>query len=61
MSLFKNKTINEQVRDFAYIKERHLVPVCCIMKVPKQTFATFTKEGASCKYYTSFLIHIQPF
>ena len=30
------------------------------MKVTKQTFATFTKEGASCKYYTSFFIHIQP-
>jgi hypothetical protein len=28
--------------------------------VPKQTFATFTKEGVSRKYYTSFLIHIQP-
>ena len=23
--------------------------------------ATFTKEGASRKYYTSFYIHIQPF
>ena len=30
------------------------------MKVTKQTFATFTKEGASRKYYTSFFIHIQP-
>ena len=30
------------------------------MKVSKQTFATFTKEGVSRKYYTSFLIHIQP-
>lgn len=30
------------------------------MKVPKQTFATFTKEGVSRKYYTSFLIYIQP-
>jgi len=30
------------------------------MKVPKQTFATFTKEGVPRKYYTSFLIHIQP-
>ena len=30
------------------------------MKVPKQTFATFTKEGVSRKYYTSFRIHIQP-
>ena len=29
------------------------------MKVPKQTFATFTKEGVSRKYYTSFRIHIQ--
>ena len=30
------------------------------MKVPKQTFATFTKEGVSRKYYTSFFIYIQP-
>ena len=30
------------------------------MKVPKQTFATFTKEGVSRKYYASFYIHIQP-
>jgi len=30
------------------------------MKVPKQTFAIFTKEGVSRKYYTSFRIHIQP-
>ena len=28
------------------------------MKVPKQTFATFTKEGVSRKYYTSFLIDV---
>ena len=33
--------------------------MCYIMKVPKQTFATFTKEGVSRKYYTSFVIHIQ--
>ena len=30
------------------------------MKVTKQTFSTFTKEGVSRKYYTSFCIHIQP-
>mgnify|MGYP000363360325 CR=1 FL=1 len=30
------------------------------MKVPKQTFSTFTKEGISRKYYTSFCIHLQP-
>ena len=30
------------------------------MKVSTQTFITFTKEGASRKYYTSFFIHIQP-
>ncbi len=35
------------------IKERHLDSMCCIMKVPKQTFATFTKKGVSCKYYVS--------
>ena len=27
----------------------------------KTNIATFTKEGASRKYYTSFYIHIQPF
>jgi len=30
------------------------------MKVTKPTFTAFTKEGVSCKYYTSFSIHIQP-
>lgn len=41
-------------------KKDTLVRLCCIMKVTKQTFAAFTKEGASRKYYTSFFIHIQP-
>ena len=41
-------------------KKDPLVQLCCIMKVTKQTFAAFTKEGASRKYYTSFFIHIQP-
>ena len=41
-------------------KKDTLNRLCCIMKVTKQTFATFTKEGVSRKYYTSFLIHIQP-
>ena len=36
------------------------IRLCCIMKVTKQTFSTFTKEGVSRKYYTSFCIHIQP-
>lgn len=36
------------------------IRLCCIMKVTKQTFATYTKEGVSRKYYTSFFIHIQP-
>ena len=36
------------------------IQLCCIMKVTKQTFAAFTKEGASRKYYTSFFTHIQP-
>ena len=30
------------------------------MKVTKPTCTAFTKEGVSCKYYTSFVIHIQP-
>lgn len=30
------------------------------MKVTNQTFTAFTEEGVSCKYYTSFVIHIQP-
>ena len=30
------------------------------MKVTKQTFAAFRKEGVSRKYYTSFFIHLQP-
>ena len=30
------------------------------MKVTKQTLAAFTKEGVSCKYYTSLFLHIQP-
>ena len=30
------------------------------MKVTKQTLAAFTKEGVSCKYYTSFFLYIQP-
>ena len=42
-------------------KKDTLVQKCCIMKVTKQTFAAFRKEGVSRKYYnTSFFIHLQP-
>ena len=30
------------------------------MKVTKPTFITFTKEDISCRYYTTFISHIQP-
>lgn len=33
---------------------------CYIMKVTKPTFITFTKEDISCRYYTTFISHIQP-
>ena len=52
-------TINEQVRDFAY-KERHLKSFVLYNESDETNIATFTKEGASRKYYTLFYILIQP-
>ena len=53
------KSINEQVRDFAQKKDT-LNSIMLYNESDQTNIATFTKEGVSRKYYTSFYIHIQP-